>query len=74
MAVLAGITSVPIRRLKQTWEIVSPEMCDHLVTLEALLKSDGNFKLLRRSIQDATPPCIPYVGMSLSDLVFIEGM
>lgn len=31
-----------------------------------------SFKTYRTALRDATPPCLPYLGVHLSDLVFIE--
>jgi hypothetical protein len=36
------------------------------------VSSDGRFKNLRDAMHKFDPPCIPYLGMYLMDLVFIE--
>ncbi len=36
------------------------------------MSSDGRFKNLRDAMHKFDPPCIPYLGMYLMDLVFIE--
>ncbi len=40
--------------------------------LQALVSSDGRFRNLREAMHKSDPPCIPYLGMYLMDLVFIE--
>lgn len=40
--------------------------------LQALVSSDGRFRNLRDALHRTDPPCIPYLGMYLSDLTFIE--
>ena len=40
--------------------------------LQSLVSSDGRFRNLRDSLHRTDPPCIPYLGMYLSDLTFIE--
>jgi hypothetical protein len=40
--------------------------------LQSLISSDGRFRNLRDSLHRTDPPCIPYLGMYLSDLTFIE--
>ena len=40
--------------------------------LQSLISSDGRFRSLRDSLHRTDPPCIPYLGMYLSDLTFIE--
>ncbi len=36
------------------------------------MSSDGRFRNLRDALHRTDPPCIPYLGMYLSDLTFIE--
>jgi len=38
----------------------------------SLSLSIGSFKSYRESLHEVTPPCIPYLGVHLQDLVFIE--
>ena len=40
--------------------------------LQNTVSSDGRFKNLREALRRCDPPCIPYIGMYLSDLSFIE--
>lgn len=40
--------------------------------LQNLVSSDGRFRNLRDALHRTDPPCIPYLGMYLSDLAFIE--
>jgi hypothetical protein len=40
--------------------------------LKAFMDTNGNFKMLRTAIHTANPPVIPYLGIYLSDLTFIE--
>ena len=40
--------------------------------LQSLVSSDGRYRNLRDSLHRTDPPCIPYLGMYLSDLTFIE--
>lgn len=34
--------------------------------------SDGRFRAMREALHRCDPPCIPYLGMYLTDLSFIE--
>lgn len=36
------------------------------------MSSQSSFKLYRERLHSSTPPCIPYIGVYLSDLVFID--
>lgn len=40
--------------------------------LQIIVSSDGRFKNLRDALHRCDPPCIPYLGMYLSDLSFLE--
>jgi len=37
-----------------------------------LMKSTSNYKQLRAAIATAARPCLPYIGMFLTDLTFID--
>jgi uncharacterized membrane protein len=45
-----------------------------LEELEATMGMEGSFKVYRQTLINATPPCVPYIGVYLTDLVFIEGI
>ncbi|KAH9638286.1 hypothetical protein HF086_003084, partial [Spodoptera exigua] len=64
LQVCAALSNTSVYRLKKTWEKVSKT-----VSITDLDK--GGEILLNVSI-DCDPPCIPYLGMYLSDLSFIE--
>lgn len=40
--------------------------------LQTLVSSDGRFKNMRDALHRCDLPCIPYLGMYLTDLSFIE--
>ena len=40
--------------------------------LQHMSSSEGRFKNMREAVHRCDPPCIPYLGMYLSDLTFIE--
>lgn len=45
----------------------------HTITkLQAVICSDGRFRAMREALHRCDPPCIPYLGMYLTDLSFIE--
>ncbi|CAB4063562.1 RASGRF1 [Lepeophtheirus salmonis] len=59
-------------RLKNTWNRVSKSVRHTIDKLQSLVSSDGRFRNLRDTLHRTDPPCIPYLGMYLSDLTFIE--
>lgn len=40
--------------------------------LQNVVCSDGRFRAMREALHRCDPPCIPYLGMYLTDLSFIE--
>lgn len=40
--------------------------------LQKLISFEGNFRNLRDTLHRCDPPCIPYLGMYLTELSFIE--
>lgn len=40
--------------------------------LQAVVSSDGRFRAMREALHRCDPPCIPYLGIYLTDLSFIE--
>jgi len=71
-AVLSGINSSSISRLKWTLAKVPKRSKQVLQDLEAVMSMEGSFKCYRNALENATPPCVPYMGVYLTDAVFIE--
>lgn len=69
-ALIAGLNSAPIHRLKKTWEVANATKSFEEWTV--LTANRGSWKAYRDSLHHADPPCIPYLGVYLSDLTFIE--
>uniref|UniRef100_A0A803TP45 Ras protein specific guanine nucleotide releasing factor 1 n=1 Tax=Anolis carolinensis TaxID=28377 RepID=A0A803TP45_ANOCA len=59
-------------RLKKTWLKVSKQTKALIDKLQRLVSSEGRFKNLREALKNCDPPCVPYLGMYLTDLAFIE--
>ncbi|KAL2913029.1 hypothetical protein HK105_207484 [Polyrhizophydium stewartii] len=71
IAVIAGINSSPIARLKHTLQHIS----DHQIyaefkELEDLMSSFKSFARYRVALKQSSSPCIPYLGMFLRDLLY----
>ncbi|KAK7065858.1 Ras protein-specific guanine nucleotide-releasing factor [Halocaridina rubra] len=72
LQVCAAFQNTSVFRLKKTWEKVSKTTRQTLEKLQALVSADGRFRSLRDALHRCDPPCIPYLGMYLTDLSFIE--
>ncbi|KZT27559.1 ras GEF [Neolentinus lepideus HHB14362 ss-1] len=68
-ALVAALSSSDIVRLHLTWAHVSRG--SHLEPLIKLIEPTGNFSGYRVVISSVDGPCVPWVGMYLSDLVHI---
>jgi hypothetical protein len=72
MAIICSLNSSTISRLRRTWDAVSPKRREMLRTLQALVEPAQNNKVLRTRLHDHVPPCLPFLGMYLTDLTFVD--
>lgn len=72
MEILSGLESSPVQRLKQTWRNLPRKAWDMFEELSDLMSIPQNFKKFRHRLNNLTPPCVPYIGVFLKDLIFIE--
>ncbi|CAF3695070.1 unnamed protein product [Rotaria socialis] len=72
LQIMAAFVNSSVYRLKQTWDRISKQSKHVINKLQSLVHSDGKFKNLRDTLTKVDPPCIPYLGLYLSDLTFIE--
>ncbi|XP_032752942.1 ras-specific guanine nucleotide-releasing factor 2-like [Rattus rattus] len=63
------LTEVP-SRLKKI--LPSPQTKALMDKLQKTVSSEGRFKNLRETLKNCNPPAVPYLGMYLTDLAFIE--
>jgi hypothetical protein len=71
-AIVCALTAASIQRLKITWDQVSVKRKEMLKSLEAIVHVSSNYKALRAHLHDRVPPCLPFVGMFLTDLTFVD--
>jgi len=71
-AVMAGIRQTPVSRLKKTFATLKPKHTRLLTRFNDLLKMDKNWKNLRIRMSNLTEPGIPYIGLFLKDVLFID--
>ena len=73
MEVVSGLQNSSVFRLKQTWGGLEKtryvKMFDE--QREVMLR-EQNYKNFRDNLHKVNPPCIPYLGVYLTDLTFIE--
>ncbi|CAL1713340.1 unnamed protein product [Somion occarium] len=72
VAIISGLNTPPIRRLKRTWEQVNARFMTQLGTCEATIDTNKNFNNYRSTLARITPPCVPFIGVYLTTLTFIN--
>ncbi|CAE6472373.1 unnamed protein product [Rhizoctonia solani] len=71
-ALIAGLNSPPIRRLKRTWDSVPAKFTAILDDVEATLDSGRNFTAYKQRLKTIDAPCVPFLGVYLTVLTFIQ--
>jgi son of sevenless-like protein len=72
VAITSGLNTTPIRRLKRTWEHVTPKSIATLQACEKVLESARNYNSYRTAMANVSPPCVPFIGVFLTTLTFIQ--
>ena len=66
-AVVSGLSSMPVSRLKRTWELLPTKIMDRWKQLEALCNPTRNMKAYRDSITKSQPPITPFIRKIVSN-------
>ncbi|XP_035996525.1 ras-specific guanine nucleotide-releasing factor 2 isoform X5 [Fundulus heteroclitus] len=72
LEITSALNRSAIYRLKKTWAKVCKQTKALMERLQKIVSSEGRFKNLRETLKNCNPPCVPYLGMYLTDLAFIE--
>ncbi|XP_041937314.1 ras-specific guanine nucleotide-releasing factor 2 isoform X2 [Alosa sapidissima] len=72
LEITSALNRSAIYRLKKTWTKVCKQTKALMDRLQKTVSSEGRFKNLRETLKNCNPPCVPYLGMYLTDLAFIE--
>ncbi|KAI8809147.1 ras guanine nucleotide exchange factor domain-containing protein [Cladochytrium replicatum] len=71
MAIMAGINSLVIFRLKQTRRLIeNTPAYRQYESLQELMGTESGFGRYRAALKASEMPCIPYLGVFLRDLVY----
>ncbi|GAB0136318.1 hypothetical protein EsDP_00004623 [Epichloe bromicola] len=71
-SIISALATAPIARLKRTWDQVPQRTQGVLEAMRRVMASTKNFGEYRVALHAANPPCIPFFGVYLTDLTFIE--
>jgi hypothetical protein len=72
MAIVCSLNSSMVLRLKKTWDLVSAKTKARLDEIKAVVDVGKNYAILRQRLQNHVAPCIPFVGIYLTDLTFVD--
>ena len=72
MAIICSLNSTAIQRLTRTWAIVSTKTKTTLEKLRGIVDVSKNYTVLRQRLQNQVAPCLPFVGIYLTDLTFVD--
>ncbi|KAK4464683.1 ras guanine nucleotide exchange factor domain-containing protein [Cladorrhinum samala] len=72
MAITCALTDTSIKRLRITWDSVSAKRKEMLKSLQSTVDFNQNYKALRTRLHNGVPPCLPFLGMFLTDLTFVD--
>nr|XP_006822058.1 PREDICTED: ras-specific guanine nucleotide-releasing factor RalGPS1-like [Saccoglossus kowalevskii] len=72
MSVVSALQSAPVFRLMRTWNLLHKKERQTFEKLCELMSEDNNRERLREHMNTVKLPCIPYLGMYLQDLIYID--
>jgi len=72
MEIIAGLNRGSVQRMKKTWETVAYVSRQTLSSLNQVVDSLQNYKNYRDQLRKSVLPCLPYFGIFLRDLTFMD--
>ena len=72
MAIVCSLDSTNLKRMKRTWEYVPQKTKAILDEMCKVIDVSRNYAVLRQRIQFQLPPCLPFIGVYLTDLTMVD--
>ena len=72
LAILSAFNLSAVNRLRGTRRLLPQPMTEWIEAQMKLMTSEGSYHIYRETLHTVDPPSIPYLGVYLTDLTFIE--
>jgi len=72
MEIISGLNNSSVSRLRETWKSLPTRYTNSFNQLQNFLKTDENWKPYRQALKTKELPCLPYMGLFLQDINFVE--
>ncbi|KAI0226232.1 hypothetical protein L0F63_003983 [Massospora cicadina] len=72
VSIMCALQTSAVIRLRQTWKLVPEKHMRTMESLRELTNHARNYQTLREHLRVATNPCLPFLGVYLTDLTFAD--
>ncbi|KAI0236330.1 Ras guanine nucleotide exchange factor bud5, partial [Massospora cicadina] len=72
VSIMCALQTSAVIRLRQTWKLVPEKHMRTMESLRELTNHARNYQTLRELLRVATTPCLPFLGIYLTDLTFAD--
>src|SRR5579859_7499300 len=70
--IFCALESTSVQRLNKTWPLLSTKYKETMDTLRHLTDVARNHAVYRAELRKRVPPCLPFMGLYLTDLTFVD--
>jgi hypothetical protein len=72
MQVISGLEAASVGRLKKSWQCVDQKTLEVWSDIKRSVSFEKNYKVYRSILSTIQEPCVPFLGLVLSDLTFLD--